>query len=398
MRKFFIKEVIDFREILILLLCGFVVFSPLSSKITMNILKLPLALPELLFIPFYFYLKKKIDLTLNKKIFFIGLFLIIFLVIISLLVDNFKPASVLSTARGYLYMLLLFSIFINKEIKNISYIMFIAFGSVLGWLFDSLLFVNELANNLLLDKTLAVYGNMIMLSLAMSIPLIFKKNKYIYLALLGGVILSFSTGTRRQIIVFVVSYFLSILFTIKWSLKGITKTILIFLISFSFIILILPIAESSIYNISPLLHQRVFVKTEQLITGEENLSDDVRKNAIIDFANSFEENLFPRGFVSKRTMDDEGTGIYMDSPFFEIFYTFGILGVLSFFILFIRKIFFHFKNYFFYNVTESAVCLVSATIIIILIFIEGSFLNYAYITPCTGFVLARIFSNKNLKT
>ena len=60
---------LNFKSILILLLCGFIVFSPISSKISMNILNLPLALPEILFLPFYFYLKKRIDLTINKKFF-----------------------------------------------------------------------------------------------------------------------------------------------------------------------------------------------------------------------------------------------------------------------------------------------------------------------------------------
>ena len=218
---------LNFKSTIILLLCGFIVFSPISSKITMNILKLPLALPEILFLPFYFYLKKRIDLTINKKVFLIGLFIITFLLAISFLVDNYPPTSVLSTARGYFHMLLSFSIFRNKEIKNINYIMFLAFGSTIGWLFANLLFLNELINNLSFYKTLAVYGNMIMLSLAMSIPIIFKKSKYVFFALIGGLSLSFSAGTRRQIIIFVSSYMLSFFLAIKWSFKGISKTILL---------------------------------------------------------------------------------------------------------------------------------------------------------------------------
>lgn len=392
-----LKTNLDFKSIIILLLCGFIVFSPISSKIMINFLKLPLALPEVLFFPFYFFLKERIDLTINKKTFLIGLFLIAFLVLIGFLVDNFPPSSILSTARGYLYMLLSFSIFINKDLKNIFYIMFIAFGSTIGWLFDSLLFVNELANGTLsADKTLAVYGNMIMLSLTMSIPLIFNKSRYIFFTLIGGFLLSFSTGIRRQIIIFVTAYLLSFFLAIKWSLRGITKTILFGFISFSFLLAVYPIAEKFIYDISPVLHLRVFVKTEQLIAGEENASDNLRNESISNFLDSFEDNLLPRGFVSKRTMEDEGTGIYMDSPFYEIFYTFSIIGALIIFAMLFKKTFFHLKNFLFYDVSESGVCVVSASTLLILLMVEGSFLNYAYITPCTGFVLARIFSKKNL--
>jgi hypothetical protein len=397
MNEISVNKKINFKSTVVLLLCGFLVFSPISSKITLNILKLPLALPELLFIPFYFFLKKRIDLTIRKKTFFIGLIFIVISILISFIVDNFPVASILSTARGYFYLILSFSIFINKEIRNISYIMYIAFGSVIGWLFDSLLFVYNISNNLLkVDSAFAVYGNMITLSLAISIPLIFKKNKYIYLAFLGGLLLSFTTGLRRQIIIFVSAFFLSLFLAIKWTFKGIAKTIIFILVMYSFLITIYPLTEHFITNISPELYYRVFIKSEQFLTGEGNSSDQHRLTSIFNFLDSIQENIFPRGFVSKRTMQDAGTGLYMDSPFYEIFYTFGIGGVLIIFVMFIKRLFFHLKNYYFFRNRESGVSLVSIMTILILLMIEGSFLNFSYTTPCTGFVLARIFSNKNL--
>ena len=387
---------LNFKSILILLLCGFIVFSPISSKISMNILNLPLALPEILFLPFYFYLKKRIDLTINKKVFLIGLFIILFLIAISFLVDNFPPTSILSPARGYFNMLLSFSIFINKEIKNINYIMFLAFGSTIGWLYANFLFIDELINSLSFNKSLAVYGNMIMLSLTMSIPIIFKKSKYVYLALIGGLLLSFSSGTRRQIIIFFSSYILSFLLAIKWSFKGVFKTILVALISFSFFLTIYPIAEEFIYDISSGLHRRIFIKSEQLISREENSSDVHRTGSLLNFLNNLDENLFTRGFVSKRTMQDKGTGLYMDSPYTELFYTFSSTGAIFILLLLIKRLFFHFKNYLFKGVTESGLCVVSITTIFILIMVEGSFLNWSYVTICTGYILARIFSSRNL--
>jgi hypothetical protein len=397
MKKILENEKIDLKSSVILLSCGFFVFSPISSTITMNLLELPAAVPELLFFPFYFFLKKKLDFTINKKVFLIGLFLIIFLVLISFLVNNFPPTSILSTARGYFYMMVSFSVFLNKELRNISYIMFVAFGSVIGWLFEALLFLNNLANNILNDDAaFAVYGNMIMLSLAMSIPVVFKKNMYIYMSFLGGLLLSFITGIRRQIIIFLSSFVLSLFLSIKWTIRGIVKFILFVLISFSFLTTIFPIAEQNIYDISPVLHQRVFKKSEQLIIGERNESDEVRSSSIIEFFDSFEENILPRGFVSKRTGQDKGAGLYMDSPIYEIFYTFSIGGALIILVMFILRLFFHFKSYYYIGIKESGICLVSMSTILILLMVEGSFLNFTYITPCTGFVLARIFSNKNL--
>ena len=392
-----VKTNLDFKTIIILLLCGFLVFSPLSSRISQDILQLPLALPELIFVPFYFFLKRDFDITVNKKIFVIGCFLILLLTAISFVVGNFKVYSILSTARGYFYMLLFFSIFKNKKITSIYSILYISLGSVIGWLYFSLSSVTVLINNIS-DNPSAIYGNMINLSLAMSIPIIFKKRKYIVITFAAGLLLSLSTGTRRQIIIYLMSLVLSYLITVRLTIKSITKVI-VSIIAFNYLLIFfLPNANQYVYDISPLLHKRIFVKSEQLISGIENDSDYIRKSALFEFAESYTEYIIPRGFVSKRTMADKGTGKYMDSPYYEIFYTFGLFGGVFIFSLLIRKLFFHLKNYYFKGVTESGVCVVSIIVIFVLIMVEGSFLNWSYITPCTGFILARIFSSKNLIT
>jgi hypothetical protein len=63
---------------LVLILGGFIVFSPIASYISQNILNLPLTLPELLFIPFYFKFRKLFNLRINLKIFIIGFFIILY--------------------------------------------------------------------------------------------------------------------------------------------------------------------------------------------------------------------------------------------------------------------------------------------------------------------------------
>ncbi|WP_158838699.1 hypothetical protein [Polaribacter sp. L3A8] len=336
------------------------------------------------------------DLKINWNTFIIGGVLILLLIAISFLVGNFGLVSILSTVRGYFYMLVFFSIFKDKKINNFSYILFISLGSVFGWLLDSLLFVNMLANDMAEGKTIAVYGNMITLSLAMSIPFFFKQKKYIVIAFLSGLILSLSTGTRRQIIIFIISFGLSLMLTMKISINGIIKKIITLGVITSFLVILYPLADEYVYNVSPTLHYRIFTKTEQLFTGEENDSDDIRTNAISEFVDTYEEYVFPRGFVSKRTMTDADTGKYMDSPYYELFYTFSLAGVLFILLLLVRRFFFHLNNYLFKGGTESGVCMVSIATIFVLIMVEGSFLNWSYTTPCTGFVLARIFSSKNL--
>jgi hypothetical protein len=237
---------------------------------------------------------------------------------------------------------------------------------------------------------------MITLSLVMSIPIMFKKKKYIIIAFVSGLLLSLSTGTRRQIIIYLISFVLSLLMTIKLSIRSVINVVTSIIVFNYFLIYFLPLANQQVYNFSPILHKRIFVKTEQLIKGQENVSDNIRKNAFFEFVDSYEEYIIPRGFVSKRTMADADTGKYMDSPFYEIFYTFGLFGGLFIFSLLLGRLFFHLKNYYFRGVNESGVCVVSIIAIFVLIMVEGSILNWSFITPCTGFILARAFSSKNL--
>ena len=83
-----------------------------------------------------------------------------------------------------------------------------------------------MANDMAEGKTIAVYGNMITLSLAVSIPILFKQKKYIVIAFLSGLLLSLSTGTRRQIIIFIISFGVSLMLTIKISINGIIKKLI----------------------------------------------------------------------------------------------------------------------------------------------------------------------------
>lgn len=391
------KDKLNYKLKVILLLCGFIVFSPISSFISLNILKLPLAVPEAFFFPFYLYLKKHIDFNINKRYLYVVIYAIISLLIIGMLVDNFRLSSMISVARGYLYMGLAFSIFINKRIQNIEFLMYLSLGSTIAWVVNSLIFFNSLYNYTVEeDRSLAVYGNLMTLMFAVSIPIIYKKNKITYIIIITGIILSFTSGLRRQIIIFLATYISSIFLSIKLQATSFIKITIIALASILLIIPFYHFFYEISYDISPVFHYRVFGKSEQFITGELSESDVIRRNSTIQFINNIEDYILPRGFVSKRTMEDEGTGIYMDSPFIELFYTFGILICVITGISLIIRLRFHIKNYYLRGNKESGVCIISIITILLLSMIEGSFLNYPTVTPITGYALARIFSTKNL--
>lgn len=381
----------------LLILSGFIVFSPISSYISQNILNLTLSLPELLFVPFYFKFRRLFNLKINFKTFIIGAFFILFLVVIALIVGQYPLTSILSTARGYTYMLLAFSIFKNKQISNINYIFFIALGSSIGWMILGLASLNQLIYNLNPQNiSLAVYGNMLALALSIIISIVYKKKILFFIVLGTTLIISLTAGLRRQIAIALVSYILSFFTQIKFKFKRIISISISLVFISVLIINLLPQAKSFTAEISPTLYVRIFVKTEQLISGDVSTSDQTRLNSLDRFTDDLESYILPRGLVSKRTMQDAGTGLFMDSPYIELFHTFGLFFSIPIIWYFFSSVLFHYKNYYKNHINESAVWFTMGGVIFVLMLIEGSFLNFVYTTPITGFVLARLASRKNL--
>lgn len=382
-------------DCLILFLCGLLVFSPVSSHISLSILNLPLALPELLFLPFYPKVRKLFDLKVNLRILLIGSYLILFLIAISVLVGLFPFSSILSTARGYFYMLLFFSIFINKPIRNFDHIFYVVFGSSIGWMILGIFTFNQILHNTYSGESFAVYGNMIALGLTIAISIIYKKKMLSFITFGIVLIISMTAGLRRQIFISLAAFILSFFTQIGFSIKRFL-TVSIVLVSITIaLIQLYPVAKEFAVNVSPVIHTRLFVKSEQLIDGNLNEGDQNRLSAFKTFTNNMTNYILPKGFVSKRTNQDANTGQFMDSPYIELFHTLGLVFSLPIIFYFILSLHFHFKNYYRRKINESAVWLVMGSLIVILMLIEGSFLNFVYTTPITGFVFARLATRRN---
>lgn len=377
-------------------ICGFVVFSPIASYISLNILKLPFAVPELLFVPFYFIFKKTIDLKPNYKTLAIGSSILLFLMAVAFIVNLFPFSSILSTARGYFYMIVVFSIFKNKPLQNIDFIFFITFGASVAWIMLGLASFNQ---RLLLgsyDETLAVYGNMIALGLFIAISILYKRTIFQLFSILIVTTLSLTVGLRRQILISLVSYVLSFIIKVNFTLKSTLKNLSIVFVIVFISINAYPVLKNYMEIASPILYVRIFLKSEQFLSNELGESDQHRLNSFKNFNNNIEDYILPRGLVSKRSTKDTGTGIYMDSPYTEIFHTFGIILTIPLIIFLIKSILFHFRSYYILKNKESSLWLIMIGVVITLLFIEGSFLNFVYATPITGFVFARIASRRSL--
>jgi hypothetical protein len=292
-------------------------------------------------------------------------------------------------------MLLSFAVFSGKNKTSIQDISLICIGSVLGW---CLLSIEQFTQLIRLvadeDTSLDVSGNMVALVLLVSIAIIYKNSKIIILSIFLGLVLSLTTGLRRQIMVFFLSIVISYFFVLTSKKANLKK---IFFISFVFVtslIFIYPIADNYINDVSPVLHQRIFSKSEQFLTGDLSEADKTRRDFMNHFINNLDHYILPQGFVSKRTMDDVGTGVYMDFPVLELAYTFGLVILPVFIFFYFKNILKHGKNFYRNHKKESAVWATAAMILFALLFLEGSNLNYSYITPFTGMVLGKISFGK----
>lgn len=376
-----------------LLVFGFIVLSPLSLDIS-ELLGSTGSLFELLFLPFYFLYRKKMGIHLKfNKTFLIILYIILLLFLVSILVGNYSLHAVFSTCRAYVYMLLAFNVcYKNKKIK-IADVGLICLGSTLAWAFLSIRQILLAANGLLLDSTkMVVYGNMIALSLIISIYIMYKK-KYLFIFTIFLVLLiSFTAGLRRQIFVSLISLSMAYLFIGMLNVKQFFKSLLVIFPVVFFLIMFFPQIKSSVYEISPLLHSRIFVKIEELITQGGAIEDEGRKENLVEVHEMMYTSYVPKGFVTKQTLTDKDGGRYMDMPILELLYMFGTPLTIIMILTYIYYLCSHIYNYYREKKTSSAIWAILGIVMIFLLFVEGSFISFLYVVPITGYVFSRLFT------
>ena len=368
---------------------GMLVFSPFSSLLLINWLHFPFSMPELLFIPFFCFLRYKKIIFSIDKIDFVKLFTCwVLLLGISFLVSEYSYIQLLSSSRSYLYLILFYSIFKKTDSFTIDELIYVILGSIVAWTFCS--FYN-LQISKVNDNFLGVsYGALLTIPLFISYFLCKRNVSIFFIGSLSLLLLSFTSGLRRQILVTVLSVFFSLFFSMKKSLKH-SVSFFIVLFFFSFVLIYYwDTAEGYIKNEYPLLYYRVFSKTELFLSGEGSVGDQTRTANFDYLYHHIGDYCFPKGFVSKQFGGDEKLGIFNDFPLLELFY------LLSFPITIILIIYWIFV---FYKCTKAALrgregaimFSISFLILMCLLFLEGSFLTHPYATPITGYCLGRLY-------
>jgi hypothetical protein len=354
----------------------------------MDMAGFPISLPELLFLPFLILFRKKYHFSsigLIRTIIFISSWIL--LIFISILVDNYSLTAILSTSRSYLTLIIAYLLFSKENNVSLDDIMYVSLGATLGWFFSSIYGINSLLNGD--TESIARTGNMIAIPLLLSIAAFKKHKKVLLFSIILCIAISIAAGMRRQIVVFVMSLFLTYSFLSLRNLKQfLSKLFTLSLIVITFIIF-LPQIRTYVKTNIPLLYFRVFEKTEMLFSGKNNASgDNLRLNNMGNIVNNLTDYIIPRGFVSRRMKEDNG-GAFIDFPLSELLYMFGIfltLLLLTIFIIFTIRCYYQSNK----TNNESMIFVILSIIMFMLLFLEGTFLSSSYVAPFTGYCLGRL--------
>lgn len=386
----------DLKNNILFIALGFLVFSSLSSTIMIDYLHFPISMPEILFVPFVFLLWDKIlSVKFTRKAVFLTSLIIFVLLFIGLLCGEFPLYAMLSSSRSWFYMLIcVFAFSCPNKITNED-LMWLSLGSILAWLVDSLMNYQKLIESALTGETVVTYG--LMLAVPIFIASTIYRGRYFFL-LFGIIIIGITVifaGLRRLLAMLVMSLLMALLLKVIKHKKQIVIFFIIGIALSGIIGLSLPMIGSYVKETSPAMYYRVFERTGKFLdTGDSgSAGDESRLKNFKDLADNIFEYTMPQGMVSVQTLSDKRTGVFNDFPLYQLVWIFGWL--LTLFMLYHISLVL-FRNYRKYMIIQDELSYISIIAIIdmfMLLFLEGTYIEYPYVTPITGVLLGRAILN-----
>lgn len=373
---------------ILLTVMGGIVFSPFITTLCLNILHLPMVLPEIIIIPFIFLLRNKfrsINFNRNQLVILMGCAFVLLLLAIA--VGKYQIGGVFSIFRSYLYLIICYCAFSQYNEINNTDIQFVMLGSLLGWLYDSYSSFQHLIVDF--DMSNLTFGMILSIPLFLAITI----NKRRYISMSMGILIMTGififSGIRRIIAAFLASLVVIFVLQSIGNTRRLVGSILLSLMLVGAINVFLPQIESFVLDVSPQLHYRMFVRTEETLSGNAGNADASRASNITTFFDDGIETFIPHGFYTNHTSDN-GAGIYNDMPLRGLTWMLGFPLTLVLLLRFVKIFNATYKNYRLRGSEESFPYLIAFSIIIMMLFLDGSFLSYSYCAPITGLCLGRL--------
>lgn len=388
------REILFSWDNLWLILMGCIVFSNLSSIITMQIMHLPFSFNEMLLAPFVLLLWNRFkSFTLGGK-FPLIICIVVVLILIALAWGYFPFYPIISNARAWFYLFIGYFAFKNRNKITSDDLLFASLGMLIGWALSALYNIFFVMPNLttmeLNEKSVEATGVMMCIPIYFAMAFTKKGKLWLLLGLTLILFICLFGGQRRIMVVSAVSVLAAFILSLRRNKSAIKRYVIIGGVVVAVFIALLPLAEAYIKDLSPMLHHRIFVRTEVLFTGGvEETGDDIRSNNIKLFFENILEYSFPRGLVSLRTGIDKGTGIFNDLPFLMLSWIYGWPITFFFVTVFLIRLKENISLYAKYGKDESIIAASCLVVMFILLFLEGTYLTYAESAVVTGAMLGR---------
>ena len=228
---------------------------------------------------------------------------------------------------------------------------------------------------------------MLAIPLFISTAYLLNKKTWFYIGVCILVIIIFTAGLRRVIVVLLVSLFLLIFFpTHRTKIrKLIIPSIFLSLLAIMVFLNIDKIGNF-IYDYSPNTYYRIFEKTADTL-DDDLIVEDIKRIGFFEYyLQHFDEELFPNGFL--KTSAEQDFGRFNDFPVLELSHTFGFFGLVFIFIYYLRCIILTSKKAYYHN--SVLVYFIPSLIILLLAFLDGSFLTNPIVAPLTGVCLGKL--------
>lgn len=273
-------------------------------------------------------------------------------------------------------------------------IFILATGATLGWLLTSIIGFRTVT---LMGKINMAYGPMLVIPLGYGYAMLSKRMKigivlFVVLAFIGVI-----GALRRELAVLIFTTIMILSYMAVNHFNRFFKSMIAF-ICISFIIFInINAITSAIEQSSHTLYNRVVTKTESMFNGKSNQGDKMRVDFINNLINSLDNYIVPKGFVSKQFSWKNKLGEFNDLPLKEVLHVFSIwiVAFMFFYFSYLSYIILKRKN----NVAfcDRATLIIGYLNILLLLFIEGSFLTYPYVAIYTGYILGGIQKESGVK-
>lgn len=384
-----------YKNIVLFYLLGFIVFSGVSSLISLKIFNMPFSTPEILFIPFLFLLNKKwksVKVLMYDIVF--ALLVCFILLLIGLLYGQFSFSSLLSSSRSWLYLIIFLLAFSRKNLITNTDILWISIGSLSAWMIESIYNYQNLMRLILEQNFITTYG--LMLAIPISFSSLMYRKQYVLIVIVLSIVSAtiVFAGIRRVMAIVAISIVIAIYSSIRKGQINFSKFTLFSIITIMAFVVVVPQASNYMESASYGMYHRIFGKTEKFIeTGELNSSDIGRQRDILSLVDNFMDYTIPRGMVSVNTSKDKGTGDFNDYPLLQLFWMFSWPVAIILVGWLVHLLYLNYRKYIKLKDETSMVSVNSIFIMLILLFLEGTYIKYPYATPITGMLLGRAILN-----